>query len=403
MERRNRKVKERGNGEGTLYFSKALNCYVAQYVDPSGKRKTLKQKKSEKVGEFKSRFNNIVVSISNGSYISPSTTSLYNILKDYIDNKYNIGIIGDRSYTRNMETLKLLKKCCSNFIDKPVQKVIVSDIKKSLPNFIELKYINPKTKENVIKVYSQNIIDKLYTLLNKGFKIAFSERIIVFNPMENESIKKPKAKKETPKVEALTIDEQRKLIDILKQSSHKYKNIILLALYTGMRIGEVLAITRDNINLKENTLTVEKTLTRDKNDKVVLGKTTKTQTGKRTIFLNNNAIPILKEILQNNLFNTYNLIFYDYEKNTFITPNEINNYLQRLNEKYKICSHIHTHMLRHTFATRCIESGMQAKVLQQILGHKKISTTLDTYTSVFDKFNKDENEKYNNYMKEIGL
>ncbi len=403
MERRNRKVKERGNGEGTLYFSKALNCYVAQYIDPSGKRKTLKQKKSEKVGEFKSRFNNIVVSISNGSYISPSTTSLYNILKDYIDNKYNIGIIGDRSYTRNMETLKLLKKCCSNFIDKPVQKVIVSDIKKSLPNFIELKYINPKTKENVIKVYSQNIIDKLYTLLNKGFKIAFSERIIVFNPMENESIKKPKAKKETPKVEALTIDEQRKLIDILKQSSHKYKNIILLALYTGMRIGEVLAITRDNINLKENTLTVEKTLTRDKNDKVVLGKTTKTQTGKRTIFLNNNAIPILKEILQNNLFNTYNLIFYDYEKNTFITPNEINNYLQRLNEKYKICSHIHTHMLRHTFATRCIESGMQAKVLQQILGHKKISTTLDTYTSVFDKFNKDENEKYNNYMKEIGL
>lgn len=403
MERRNRKVKERGNGEGTLYFSKALNCYVAQYIDPSGKRKTLKQKKSEKVGEFKSRFNNIVVSISNGSYISPSTTSLYNILKDYIDNKYNIGIIGDRSYTRNMETLKLLKKCCSNFIDKPVQKVIVSDIKKSLPNFIELKYINPKTKENVIKVYSQNIIDKLYTLLNKGFKIAFSERIIVFNPMENESIKKPKAKKETPKVEALTIDEQRKLIDILKQSSHKYRNIILLALYTGMRIGEVLAITRDNINLKENTLTVEKTLTRDKNDKVVLGKTTKTQTGKRTIFLNNNAIPILKEILQNNLFNTYNLIFYDYEKNTFITPNEINNYLQRLNEKYKICSHIHTHMLRHTFATRCIESGMQAKVLQQILGHKKISTTLDTYTSVFDKFNKDENEKYNNYMKEIGL
>lgn len=403
MERRNRKVKERGNGEGTLYFSKALNCYVAQYIDPSGKRKTLKQKKSEKVGEFKSRFNNIVVSISNGSYISPSTTSLYNILKDYIDNKYNIGIIGDRSYIRNMETLKLLKKCCSNFIDKPVQKVIVSDIKKSLPNFIELKYINSKTKENVIKVYSQNIIDKLYTLLNKGFKIAFSERIIVFNPMENENIKKPKAKKEMPKVEALTIDEQRKLIDILKQSSHKYKNIILLALYTGIRIGEVLAITRDNINLKENTLTVEKTLTRDKNDKVILGKTTKTQTGKRTIFLNNNTIPILKEILQNNLFNTYNLIFYDYEKNTFITPNEINNYLQRLNEKYKICSHIHTHMLRHTFATRCIESGMQAKVLQQILGHKKISTTLDTYTSVFDKFNKDENEKYNNYMKEIGL
>ena len=368
-----------------------------------GKRKTLKQKKNEKVGEFKSRFNNIIASINNNTYISTNNTSLYNILNDYIENNYNTGIIGARSYKRNTDTLKLLKKCCSNFIDKPIQKVTLTEIKKSLPNFIELEYINPKTNEKVLKIYSQAVIDKLYTLLNKGFKIAFSERIIAFNPMDNESIKKPKSKKETIKVEALTIDEQKRLIDILKQSNHKYKNIILLALYTGMRIGEILAITRDNINLKENTLSIEKTLTRDKNDKVILGTTTKTMTGKRTIFLNTNSISILKEVLKNNLLNTYNLIFYDYDKNTFITPNEINCYLKRLNDKYKICEHIHTHMLRHTFATRCIESGMQAKVLQQILGHKKISTTLDTYTSVFDKFNKDENEKYNDYMKKMGL
>ena len=388
---------------GTLYYSDTLKCYVAQYVEPDGKRKTLKQKKNEKVSDFKNRFNNIIASINNNTYISTTNTSLYDILKDYIDNNYNTGIIGARTYKRNTETLKLLKKCCNNFIDKPIQKVTLAEVKKSLPNFIELEYINPKTNEKQFKTYSQNVIDKLYMLLNKGFKIAFSERIIPFNPMENESIKKPKAKVETQKVEALTIDEQKHLIEIVKHSDHKYKNVILLALYTGMRIGEILAINRSNIDLKQNTLTVERTLTRDKNDKVILGNTTKTATGKRTIFLNESAVSVLKEILNSNLLNTYNLIFYDYDKNTFITPNEINCYLQRLNDKYKICNHIHTHMLRHTFATRCIESGMQAKVLQQILGHKKISTTLDTYTSVFDKFNKDENEKYNNYMKQIGL
>ena len=221
--------------------------------------------------------------------------------------------------------------------------------------------------------------------------------------MDNESIKKPKAKNQTEKVEALTIEEEKALINVLKSSDHKYKNIILLSLYTGMRIGETLAITRDNINLKEGTLLIEKTLTRDKNDKVILGNKTKTKAGMRTIYLSNNAKNILKDICKSNITNIYNLIFFDYDKNTFITPSEINCYLKRLNQKYNICKDIHTHMLRHTFATRCIEAGMSAKVLQQTLGHKKIQTTLDTYTSIFEKFNKDENEKYNSYMKKIGL
>ena len=108
MERRNKKVKERGNGEGTLYFSETLQCYVAQYVEPSGKRKTIKQKKNEKVGEFKNRFNNIITSINNNTYIATSDTSLYTILNDYIENNYKTGIIGASTYKRNSETLKLL-------------------------------------------------------------------------------------------------------------------------------------------------------------------------------------------------------------------------------------------------------------------------------------------------------
>lgn len=403
MERRNKKTKSKGNGEGTIYFSETLQKWVAQYVEPSGKRKTLTQKKNEKVSDFKKRFTNVISDINNKTYIESNTTSLYNILNDYFENKLKTGIISDRTYKRDKESLKLLEKACKDFIYKPIQKITISEIKKALPNFVELETVHPKTNEKVIKIYSQNVIDKLYMILNKGFKIATSERIIQYNLMDNESIQKPKSKKENEKVEALTIEEEKELIRILKNSNHKYKNIVLLTLFTGMRIGETLAITRDNINLKENTITIEKTLTRNKSDKVILGQKTKTKAGQRTIFLSNNAQKVLKNILSTNITNMYNLIFYDYDKNTFVTPNEINCFLKRLNQKYKICNDIHTHMLRHTYATRCIEAGVSAKVLQKNLGHRKIQTTLDTYTSVFEKFNKDENEKYDLYMKEIGI
>ncbi len=56
-------------------------------------------------------------------------------------------------------------------------------------------------------------------------------------------------------------------------------------------------------------------------------------------------------------------------------------------------------MLRHTYATRCIESGMSAVVLSKLLGHADIETTLNTYTSVFDKYKDDEIQKYLDYIK----
>ena len=63
--------------------------------------------------------------------------------------------------------------------------------------------------------------------------------------------------------------------------------------------------------------------------------------------------------------------------------------------------HVYPHMLRHTFATRCIEAGMSAVVLSKILGHKNIQVTLNTYTDVFDKYRKEEMMKVDEYFSQL--
>ena len=100
-----------------------------------------------------------------------------------------------------------------------------------------------------------------------------------------------------------------------------------------------------------------------------MGDTTKTLNSKRTILIDNKVKDILKQTQKKQIANINGLIFYDNAKNTYITPTEINSYLKRLNKKENITGNLHTHMLRHTYATRCIESRYASK-----------STTKDTRT-----------------------
>lgn len=375
---------------GTIYFSQALNCYVAQYHEPSGKRKTLKQKKNEKVGEFKSRFNKIITDINQGSYIEKSFDTCLSIIKNYVEQKHDDGITSDRTYIRDLGTINQLETSCNNWINRPIQKVSAFDIEQS---------------KKSIREYANNTIDKIWRFINVIFKIGISRRKIIYNPMDDETLAKPISKKANKQVEALTQEEESKLLEVLSKSPNKqYNNIILLQLYTGARIGEILALSKDCINLKNNSITIYRTITRDKNDKVILGQHTKTYCKKNGLDKGRRCFPmqpkvrkLIEEILANKITNMHNLLFWDYSKNRIITDGMINSYLSRINKissNESITGALSTHRLRHTFITRCQEKNLSLAVIQSLVGHVQGSTiTNDTYTSVSLNFIQQELEK----------
>lgn len=383
------KTKAKGNGEGTIYVSSKTGLYVGQYV-VDGKRKSVYQKKNEKAGDFKARFNKIIASINDGTYIGKSSETLETIIERHIEQKNKDGITSANSYKRDKETLEQIRKCCSNFIYKPIQKVTLYDIEKS--------------KEN-IKQYKKSGIDRVWRLLFKGFRIASSpsNRLIPYNLMDDENLKKPVSEKVTEKVKPLTVEEEKRLNEILdnEERNHPYRNIVKLELVTAMRIGEVLARSKDNINKEEKKLLINNTLTEDDEGNTILGEHTKTYNkttgideGVRNFPINDEINEIIGEQTKQKITNIYGLLFWNYEDNTFITPKEINAWLRRLNTKYKISKTLHNHRLRHTRITRWKEAGMDMNAIQYLAGHVEGSEiTNKVYIDVSEKFAFEQLEK----------
>ena len=374
--------KNKGNGEGTLYLSSRTGLYIGQYV-LDGKRQSIYQRKNEKVGDFKARFNKIILSINDGTYIGKSSETLETIIERHIEQKNKDGITSSNSYKRDKETLEQIRKCCSNFIYKPVQKVTLHDIEKS--------------KEQ-IKQYKKSGIDRVWRLLFKGFRIAASPsiRLIPYNLMDDENLKKPVSVKITEKVKPLTVAEEERLNHILdnEERDHPYRNIVKLELITAMRIGEVLARSKDNIDKENRKLLINNTLTEDEEGNIILGEHTKTYNkttgideGVRNFPINDEIGQILDEQTNQKITNIYGLIFWNYQDNTFITPKEINAWLRRLNIKYKITDKLHNHRLRHTRITRWKEQGVDMNAIQYLAGHVEGSEITDkVYIDVSENF-----------------
>lgn len=238
-----------------------------------------------------------------------------------------------------------------------------------------------------------------------GFRLAVERGIISTNTLEKSGLRPEKSMKKDKVVKALTEDEQRKLVNALEShvppnGRNSYRLQLLIALYAGLRMGEINALTEDSIDLNKGVIHVTRTISRGIRSVPFLKDGTKTDAGSRDVPISSTLRPILEETLRQKKNNPYNLLFYDYIKGGLVETHQVNSFFRRICVKAEI-PYYGQHCLRHTFATRCIEADVPPVVLKTWLGHSNIHITLDTYADVYNRMNFGAIDKFTEHMENV--
>lgn len=374
-------MKNSKNKTGSIYYDKKDKRFRCIYYikEKNNLEETRKTKSFLTEKEAKDFLKTIECQKGNDIYIKNNGIPLNQLMRALAKRKLDMNIIKDTQYNRILSAIKKLEQ--EPFTKKNIEDITSDEIQAYL---------------NSLKNYSQSTISKEKDQFSQAFKYALNKGYILENPMIE--IIEPKSNKPPKIVRALEIEEQQMLTNYLMNiplENEPYKVAYLMQMYLGLRIGEALALKTSDINLSRNLIHISRTLTFDKNHKLIMGEFPKTFAGIRDV-----PIPkfILEEILnQMRLAENHkeNLLFVN-SQNNYADPKNANKFLKNTLKKVNL-NDITTHSLRHTYGTRCIEAGMRAVALQRLMGHSDISVTMNTYVSVFNKYKEAELEKLNDY------
>ena len=371
--------------QGFVTFRKDRKKWSVRYPEynPETGKNVLKAKDFKTQDEAIKYLASINYQKENPLYIEHNGIPFCELMKANERLKLKTNQITEVTYHRNLQIINQIEKF-------PIGKERIDEITSD-----ELQaFMNAHTH------LSNSSINKLYQQLGTTFKSAINRGYMLRNPMVN--VLKPKSEKIDKPVRALTFREQQAFTNYLMNkdiSDCRYKNVYLIQMFMGLRVSEALALSLQDIDLEERRAYIRRTLSKDELGHTIMGKTTKTYAGRRIVPIPKFIVEPLIEQMQyaNNQINNEEKLLFKPDYMKYTSRENVNTELKRLLKRHFGIEDITTHSLRHTFGTRCIESGMQPVVVQKLMGHTDISVTLNTYTSVYDDFKAKEIEKVNKY------
>lgn len=233
----------------------------------------------------------------------------------------------------------------------------------------------------------------IYITLKAALTQAQTEGLVTRNVVDH--VRKPK--KAEKEIRVLTVGEMDALVAVAR--SDRLGPLFITMLGTGLRMGEVLALEWQDVSLKEGVVTVSRSVVRTKtpssSKRVSIIQSPKTASGRRTIPIPEDVVLVLKQWRLTQAQEKLKLgpVYNDSEQvftsatGTPIRQRHAASRLSRLASQANI-KHVNPHALRHTYATRLLEVGVHPKVVQELLGHKNITLTLNTYSHVMPETKK---------------
>lgn len=334
----------------------------------------------------------------NGEFLEPSNVTFKEMSEQFLEHYLSQGA--------KISSHRARKKALAHIIDRigttPIQKITVKMYQDSI--------------DALAKKYSYNYMASIHSSANMVFKYACDMKVIKESPIKGAKL--PKQKKTVEELKEDNISEKflekKELEEFLLVAKNEGIEGDLLAFtllsYTGMRVGEMLALKWSDIDFKNHTLRIYKTYYNESNNKKkyeIL--TPKTEGSIRTIEFN----PVLdglfeehREFQEKNK-QDYEMLYHDDE---FIfttkdgypqTIKQISLRLKRLLEKTSIKKNITPHSFRHTHTSLLIEANVHIKEIQERLGHSDINTTMDIYAHMTKNMKKKASTKFGKLMNSL--